>query len=326
MKSNTLLFLTTLCVVLAGCGSLSVSQFDGPSSDALEVQAYRTIYQGLFDQDKRVRSIAVEVVTATHYSRFMPRVRQLLRDPAIPVRFQALVAVGDLRYAPAAKDVKQIYEEQKEDMNVRMAAAYALTCLEPGQYLDLCYQQIDNKDTTIRANAALLLGKSGNRNAVKLLYWAMSDKDSDDKVQSQALESIALLKDNAIYQKIWTRLISAFIDDRITGAKAMGALGTQQAAEALMTLLDDEAPEVRLAAAEQLGRLGDPSGEAQVQKVLEKPVSGDPGQDIRIKVLGAMAIGEIGTENLARFLPQLLNDPSTVVRLSTAKAVFRRRQ
>jgi hypothetical protein len=131
------------------------------------------------------------------------------------------------------------------------------------------------------------------------------------------------LGDTGIYEKIWTRLISVYADDRITGIKAMGTLGTQQAISALFTMLDDDVPEVRLAAAEQLGKLGDHRGAPYVRDILDKSISGLPADQIRIKILGAMAIGEIRTQSLAEYLPRLLNDPSKMVQLAAAKAVYR---
>jgi HEAT repeat protein len=91
-------------------------------------------------------------------------------------------------------------------------------------------------------------------------------------------------------------------------------------------MLDDQVPEVRLAAAEQLGRLGDPGGEAEVLAVFEGKLLADSdaqGQQ-RIKTLAALAIGEIGTPRSAKYLPQLLQDPAQGVRLAAAKAVLRR--
>ena len=42
----------------------------------------------------------------------------------------------------------------------------------------------------------------------------------------------------------------------------------------------------------------------------------------RVNVFTALAIGRIGTRRLTRFLPRFLTDPSPVVRLAAAKAVF----
>jgi HEAT repeat protein len=149
--------------------------------------------------------------------------------------------------------------------------------------------------------------------------------DSTDKVVLQAAEAIAMLKDQRIYSKLWTRLISAYADDRVVGIQAMGALGTPEARNALTTMLNDPVAEIQLAAAEQLGRLGDPTGEPQVLRILTKNLAADmaPQDQERIKVLAAMAIGEIATPGLMRHLPPLLRDPSKVVRLGAAKAVLR---
>jgi HEAT repeat protein len=82
--------------------------------------------------------------------------------------------------------------------------------------------------------------------------------------------------------------------------------------------------EVRLAAAEQLGKLSDPVGETEVIEVFEKNlITGLDKKDVeRVKVLTALAIGQIGTDTLKKFLPQLLKDESKPVRIAAAKAVL----
>ena len=103
----------------------------------------------------------------------------------------------------------------------------------------------------------------------------------------------------------------------------MGSLGTEKVKDILITKLDDEVLEVRLAAAEQLGRLGIRSGEPHVLKVLAEPLPKNPQETIRRKIMVCMAVGEIGTESLSEQLPKFLDDPSKMVRLSAAKAVYR---
>lgn len=286
-------------------------------------QATQIIFDGLADPDPQVRANAVEVVVTTKQLRFMPRVQRMLQDEAIPVRFLATMAVGDLQYAAAKNDVAKLMSDP--DLNIQMAAAYALTKLGEAQYYKFFRDQVASQDQTVRANAALLLGKSSQKDAVRFLYWTLQRQDSADKVVLQALESIAMLHDERIYPKLWSRLISAYADDRILGIRAMGALGTERAKSALSTMLDDSVIEVRLAAAEQLGKLGESVGESKVAEAFERnlPVDTDPESQQRTKVLGALAIGEIGSESLSRHLPPLLRDPSKPVRLAAAKAVLR---
>jgi HEAT repeat protein len=312
---------------MMGCQDLLGTAPDQTTTPAnpLTTQALQILEHGLSDPNPRMRSSAIEIIVQTRQSRLMPQVKRLIRDPVVPVRFSALVAIGDLRYSLAKQDVQQIFQEENENPSVRLGAAYALDRLSQSQYANHYYDAITSTDMTIRANSALLLGRSGNTNTLKLLYWALEDRDSDDRVLQQAIESIALLGDDRIYQKLWAELISAYADDRIHGIRAMGELRTEPAKQALLTMLEDPVLEVRLAAAEQLGRLKDPVG----QYLVPEAFSPDPGRSqadqIRIKVMAAMAIGEIGTESLTRYLPRLLNDASPFVRIAAAKATLGQR-
>jgi HEAT repeat protein len=294
-----------------------------PTGGDPQSQANQIVLDALADPDPQVRANAIEVVTTSRQVRFMSRVQGMLRDEAIPVRFLAIVAVGDLEYGMAKNDVAQLLNDPNP--NIKMAAAYTMMKLGDQQFYKVVRDQVTSEDQTVRANAALLLGKSGQKDAVRFLYWTLQRPDSADKVILQALESIAMQHDERIYPKLWSRLISAYADDRLLGIRAMGALGTEQAKNAIITMLDDNIVEVRLAAAEQLGKLGQPIGEARVAEVFDKNLLADmdPESQQRTKVLSALAIGAIGSESLSKHLPLLLRDPSKPVRLAAAKAVLR---
>jgi HEAT repeat protein len=240
----------------------------------------------------------------------------------VPVRFLGALAVGDLEYRLASSEIGRLLGD--EDENVKISAAYAMAKIGSPDSLEVVRKAIVSNDQKVRANAALLLGKSGDRSALKFLYWALRHEDSDDKVRFQAAEAIARLGDERIYPKLWAMLISAYHDDRVFGVRAMGTLGTMEAKNALLTMLDDDVLEVRLAAAEQLGALGENAGEAEVLDVFRKNLLAGQGKDDveRVKVLTALAIGQICTEPVGRFLPSLLQDESKFVRLAAAKAVF----
>jgi HEAT repeat protein len=320
----------TLFMLLAVSGCHWPGQAAAPSASSyqlqpgtLEAQAERIIIEGLNAADPHIRTMAIEVVSTTRQVSLMPKVESLLADPAVPVRFLAALAVGDMRYSSAEKSVSSLLKDP--DMNVRMAAGYAMMKMGHAEYFRLFRDAITSEDQTVRANAALLLGKSGNQEARKLLYWTLDRTDSDEKVTWQAIESIAMLGDERIYPKLWTRLISAYADDRIAGIRAMGLLATSQSKNAIATLLDDPVIEVRLGAAEQLGKLGDSAGETEVQRVFDKDLLAgldSHGQE-RARLLTASAIGEIATPSLVSRLPKLLADPSQPVRLAAAKAVLR---
>ena len=316
-----------LLITVAGCEQPTPT---APSSAARPrvtgsppAQAQEIVLNALIDPDPRARANAIEIIATTGQVRLMPRAGRLFRDPAVPVRFLAALAAGDLQYALAKNEITFMLDDSDE--NVKLAAAYAMMKLGQDEYFKPLCEAIASQDQTVRANAALILGKSGRQEALRFLYWTLQQRDSADKVVLQAAQSIAMLHDARIYPKLWTRLISAYADDRVIGIEAMGALGTEQAKNALITMLDDPVVEVRLAAAAQLGKLGEPIGEAEVLDAFQKEVADDtdPQGQERVKVLAALAAGEIGTEPLMKYLPKLLADPSTQVRLAAAKAVLR---
>ena len=304
--------------------SPSTPTLEPPAGGDLPTRAEQIVSDALTDADPQIRANAVEVVASTRELRLMPRVQKLLADPVIPVRFAAILAIGDLGYALAKDEVAPLLNDANP--NIKIAAAYAMSRLgQPQYYKDIC-TAVASSDQTVRANAALLLGKSGQKEGIPFLYWTLRRDDSSDLVVLQTAEAIAMLRDPRIYRTLWTRLISTYADDRVIGVRAMGALGTDEAKSAIVTMLDDPIPEVRLAAAEQLGKHGDSAGEAEVLAVFKKNLITDmdtQGQQ-RVKTLAALAIGEIGTERSAKYLPQLLEDPSKNVRLAAAKAVLRR--
>ena len=293
-----------------------------PDVNDPRLEAFRIIQMALADSDPMVRANAIEVVAATRQTRLMPKVQRLLNDKIVPVRFSAALAIGDSQYTLGEKSVRGLLRD--EDNNVKIAASYAMARFGSPEYLEILRKAITLNDQTVRANAALLLGRSGDKTAIKFLYWALQNKDSDDKVVFQSAESIARLGDERIYQKLWAMLISAYADVRIMGIKAMGSLGTTEAKNALVTMLDDDLLEVRMAAAEQLGMLKDPIGEAEVIEVFEKNLTADLDEKSRERanVLTALAIGQISTVRLTKYLPQLLKNESKFVRIAAAKAVL----
>lgn len=320
-----ILLFACIGVFVFGCSKSLQTATNLPATvptDDLMPEAIQIIRAGLADADPQVRANAIEVVAATRQIRLMPKVQRLLKDEVVPVKFLATLAVGDLEYSLAKGEVERLLKDTNE--NIRIAAGYAMTRLGHPDLAAVFHNAIASEDQTVRANAALLLGKSGNKNALKLLYWALRHRDSSDKVKFQAVEAIAMLGDDRILPKLWAIVYSGYADDRIIGIRAMGALGTAKAKDVLITKLDDDVLEVRLVAAEQLGKLGDRIGEAEVLEVFEKNLTaGLNGKDLeRVKVLTALAIGQIGTDSLKKFLPQFLRDKSKLVRIAAAKAVF----
>jgi HEAT repeat protein len=324
IQRNTFLSLILLLAVITACEGAVQSAEPVPNVpvSSLIKQATDVIKAGLKDTNPRIRTVAVEAVATSQRTELMPEVQKLLKDEIVPVRFTAAMAVGDTKFIPAKAAVQELTKDS--DTNVSIAAAYAMYKLGSPESLEIVRKAITNTNQTIRANATVILGKIGDKENLKILYWVLQDRDSEYKVRLQVVQAIAGLGDEKIYSKLWAMLISSYADDRIMGIEGMGALATRDAKYSLMKMLSDDVLEIRLAAAEQLGKLKDPSGEPEVLEVFTKNllVGMDSEDRERASVRTAMAIGQIGKESLTRYLPQLLADESKFVRIAAAKAVL----
>jgi HEAT repeat protein len=287
---------------------------------SLRPRAMQIVRDGLTDEQGIVRSHAIEVVSESRTQELMPTVSTLLSDPSLAVQFAAIVATGDTGYSSAADSVELLLRSQNQ--NIKMAAAYTLTKLGEADYGNIIRDLLESKDQTVRANAALLLGKLGNKSDVPLLYKMLQDPYSFDKAKIQAVESIARLGDNKIYRgKLWALLISKQADDRVMGIRGMGALGTTEARNAIITMLDDDVLEVRLCAAEELGKLKDTTGTGEILAYFNE---NSPNMDETsiTNIIATLAIGRIADPSLNNFLPPLLKSKSKSIQLCASQSVL----
>lgn len=312
-KKNFKIIIISILIAATYCrGSVEIK--------AMAADAEKIASAGMRSTDERVRANAVEVISGSGRSEMVSDVASLLNDPSVVVRFAAAVAAGDMNYRQSREKLKQLTKDK--DLNVVMASSYALCKMGEGKYFKEIEKNALNKNQTIRANAAMLMGKLGREDSLPTLYKIKDSTDSSNIAAFNATEAIAKIGDEKIYKKIWTMLISVYADDRYMGAQAMAALGDTRGANALITLLDDEILEVRLASAGQLGSLGDRSGKIIIQEYLSGQQPADKAVAERCNVLATLAIGQIGDEQLAVYLPKLLRSESPFVQLAAAKSVF----
>jgi HEAT repeat protein len=181
----------------------------------------------------------------------------------------------------------------------------------------------------VRRNAALLLGRLGEKGAIALLARAMSS--SDPALRIEALESMARLGgEEAIHQLKFTAHSGAGAEETL----ALLALGDTRNPELTdlyrFKLQNARHLETRLAAARALGLLRKPEGYELALRGLEfVPGAGDPTDDppehqlLRIRQLAAGALGAIGRDQAIPALNKVMSqDPDPRVQLAAAKAIL----
>jgi HEAT repeat protein len=285
----------------------------------LQARALAIVKAGFSDSSAYMRNHAIEIAAETQQRQLMPDILEALDDSAVAVRFTAAVAAGDMACDNCKDQIKKSLEDENE--NVRIGAAYAMIRLGDTSVLPKIRTAAVSTDPVIRANALLLLGKLQNRDDMELMYQAFRDTETTDRVRMQAVESLARLKDTRIYRsKLWPLLISKYADDRVMGIRGMGALGTMEAKEAIQTMLQDDILEVRLCAAEELGKLGDQGGMKQMVSYFQ--TNPDLNQATMDTSAGVMAIGRMKAVALTGYLAKALDSQSTYIRLAAAQSVL----
>jgi HEAT repeat protein len=319
-----LLSIVLIALFVAGCAEQKTTGSTAStgkmvSTKSLKPRAKIILEKALKSENGQLRSAAIEVTVETNQKDMLPHITRLTTDPAVPVRFNAMIALGDMRCLSCEKIIRKGLNDP--NVNVRIAAAYSLAKLNQPQFVELIRAAAKSSDQTVRANAALLLGKIGDPDNIELLYEVLQANDSIDKVRLNAVESIALLGDERMYRsKLWALLISKFPDDRVSGIRGMGALNTTEAKNAIITMLQDDILEVRLAAAEQLARMGDKRGEEKVFEYFQ--TQPDLNKADMANQTAVMAIGPLKSRRLNSELTKAIDSQSPKIQLLAARSVL----
>jgi len=322
---RTYVIITTFILLAGGCAAQKQEKSFAVAIAPVKVQSLKTpaitiIKNSFTDANPYMRNHAIEVALSTGQKQMISEIIQKLDDDSAAVRFTAAVAIGDMDCKTCQDLLAKTLRDKDE--NVGIAAAYSLTKLGDKSHYQRIRDAAVSANGTLRANALLLLGKLGNPDDVHLLYSALKDLDAQDKVHLQAVDSLAMMKDVKIYKsKLWPLLISKYADDRVMGIRGMGALATKESIDAIeKTLNNDDILEVRLIAAEELGRLGNTKGLEEVVRYFQT----HPNLNESTMATGTAiaAIGKIKSEILTGYLAKSLESQSPYIRLVAAQSIL----
>lgn len=146
--------------------------------------------------------------------------------------------------------------------------------------------------------------------------WRSAAAQADDRPVSTSLKSVEPAADSTSAQiaELAGRLKDTDRDTRRAAAEALGRTGDPRAADALVDALQDEARSVREAAAAALGALGAPRAVEPLLALLR-----DEGWSVR--KAAADALGKLGDLQAVAPLIELLRDPDRSVRRAAAAAL-----
>ncbi len=176
----------------------------------------------------------------------------------------------------------------------------------------------------IRRYLALVLGHTGDREAVPQLLAALEDPDPETRIY--ALWALGAIGDPQALAPLAARLADPDPGLRKTAAFALGELGLPEALPALRRALDDPIADVRWNGALALARLGSDAGVGVLREMLDRGrvalVPGiTPEQQEDAMVEAVKALAAVGGGDAEALLARLADgDPSLKVRQAALEA------
>ncbi|MFC1713411.1 HEAT repeat domain-containing protein [Candidatus Poribacteria bacterium] len=201
---------------------------------------------------------------------------------------KAATSAGEMRVTQVPAWASERANDEWESNAVRKAAFMALVgSMEVDSNFSNLLELLDNDTKEIRANAALVLGETGRKEAVQALMDKMygDEKDGEVIVRRDSAKGLAALADPASEQT----LIKAHEEDGEGSVKIQSALA-----------------------------LGNINGAAGIDKLIET-VGSTKGKNVRANA--AKALGDAGSQKAVPALRKALDDNIAVLHFEAAEAL-----
>ena len=214
-------------------------------------------------------------------------------------------------------EIEQLIEDLKDkDSKVRKDAAEDLGNIGDSLAVDPLIEALRDENSFVRQNAAKALGQIKDVKAVEPLIEALGDKDND--VRKYAAAALGYIGDTkAIKPLIEALKVVDFYDEdaREAAMNALVSIG-EPAVEPLIEALGDKEIKTgtRCYAAEALGNIGD-------NRALKPLIEALGDEETFIKFYAAEALGNIGDNRAVEPLIEALKDEDENVRKAAAYAL-----
>ena len=305
-------------------------------TQVVATDARSVILEGVRDADPTTRCHAVEALARTGGTEAGESLMEAMKDDNAAVRFAATMAVGDIAYTPAKAHLVAMAKSAEADKRVFCAAMYALYRLHEEEYVGPLGTLLFDAEPEVRADAAMAMGKIGERSALVPLATRLAD-EQEPAVRLQIVEALASLGDKRSMGLLEAYTKTSYLDERLVAIAAVARLPTAQTRAVLRGLLGKKhPPRVRVAAAGGLARLGqvDEGGYGLCLRSITRPdaVLGEyygRQQQVRatdiasLQQLAAQSLGWMRRAEAAGVLRTLLANRNGAVRIAAAMALLR---
>jgi len=191
---------------------------------------------------------------------------------------------------------------------VRAAAATSLGQLNDPRVLPVLLGMLRDARPAPREAAIAALGSLGEPALNPLLE---ARRSAEEAVRTGAESALARLA-----QKFRADLLSEDVEVRVAAIQALGRIGNPELARSLVPFLMDSEERVRLAAVRALERLRNPATRGALRGVLQQPE-----ETPAVRLAATMALGKMGDEAALQELVENLASTEGAVRAAAARAL-----
>ena len=290
--------------------------------DMEDPRAVRLLIEAVKSNDPAVCAAAVDALAKVGGTQATEPILGLLQHTHSYVRLAAAEALGHLGSAAATEPLRTLLHDPQWD--VRRAAVEALAQLRDDQAVEALTRTLEDNDADVREAAAIALGSLGDRRGIGPLVLALRDTASGvRRIAAAALSRIDENWSTAPEARAAAEKLKASLHDRdpevryfvgqllvslglldpeaspelsVAEAPGSGAGKRRKLAVTLfLTILGDTDSDLRQAAAEALGRLGERRAEPGLVRALEDP-------DDNVRAAAGRALQALATPEAASAL------------------------
>jgi len=284
-----------------------------------DTRAVGPLTVALGDGDWGVRVDAATALGQIGDARAVGPLLAVLNDEQTLVREHAATALGQLGDTRAVDALLAAVNDQENSVREHVFAA--LGQLGDGRAVAPLVAALSHGDWPVRRHAADALGRLGDARAVAPLVTALSEQEWLVRSSAaQALDRLGWSPDNGaagaaywIARRQWGKcvkiaaidpLIAATRDERVRAdaTRTLVKIGARAVDALIGALNDDDDGEVRRAAADALGQIGDPRATGPLLAAL------NDDHDNYVRRAAAGALGQIGDAGAVDALIAALND------------------
>lgn len=270
------------------------------------------------ENDALLQSVDEQITLDTLDTEDQPLLERLvegLGDPRGMVRLRFAETLGEIGEAATPFLVRALANHA--NVVVRRAAAKTLTIIaDPAAIPTLLHSFINDEDTVVKGSSAGALARTGEA-AVPALLDILASTEYAEETKGHAAWALAFIGSEAA-DYLYEALNAASLDVRCAVIGALGHVAQEQSDEKscnlLVAALTDSEALIRTEAAAALGQVNYPPAVPHLILAIR-----DPDLDVRKAAINSL--GKIGDRSALEPLQALLNDEQEVVRVLTKLAI-----